>query len=74
MIPMTYEEIVERLAWAGGQEAPVRITTTAATEVVGIPTTVDTHVTAHEVWLRPLGQDDTEFAVSLAAIARVDLI
>jgi hypothetical protein len=71
---MTYQEIVERLDWAGGQGTPVRITTTGATEIVGIPTSVDTHVTAHEVYLRPLGQDDTEIAVSLAAIARVDLI
>lgn len=71
---MTYEEIIERLDWAGGQGTPVRITTTAATEVVGVPTSVDTHVAAHEVYLRPVGQDETEIAISLGAIARVDLV
>jgi hypothetical protein len=36
---------------------------------------VDTHVTAHEVYLRPAGNDDnTEIAVSLAAIEAVELV
>ena len=35
---------------------------------------VDTHVTAHEVYLRPAGGDDNvEIAVSLAAIEAVEL-
>jgi hypothetical protein len=34
----------------------------------------DTHVTAHEVYLRPAGSDDTEIAVSLAAIEAVELV
>jgi hypothetical protein len=71
---MTYEEIVQVLGWAGGQEHPVRITTTAATEVVGVPTSLDTHPAAHEVYLRPIGIDDTEIAISLAAIRQVELI
>ncbi|HEX9754964.1 MAG TPA: hypothetical protein VGA42_04620 [Gemmatimonadales bacterium] len=71
---MTYEQIVQVLDWAGGQEQPVRITTTAATEVIGIPTSVDTDVAAHEVYLRPVGQDDTEIAISLGAIRSVELI
>lgn len=71
---MTYEQIVELLDWAGGQEHPVRITTTAATEVLGVPTSVDTHPTALEVYLRPVGQDDTEIALSLTAISRVELL
>lgn len=71
---MKYEEIVALLGYAGGQEQAVRITTTAQTEVVGIPTSVDTHVTAHEVYLRPLGTDETEIAVSLAAIETVELV
>jgi hypothetical protein len=70
---MTYDEIVALLAYAGGNEQPVRITTTDRTEVLGVPTSVDTHVTAHEVFLRPLGQDDTEIAVSLGAITTVEL-
>jgi hypothetical protein len=35
---------------------------------------VDTHVTAHEVYLRPAGDDETEIAVSLAAIQAVELV
>lgn len=71
---MTHEEIVEILSWAGGQELAVLITTTEATEVVGIPTSVDTHVTAHEVYLRLLGQEETEIALSLGAIRSVALL
>lgn len=70
---MRYEEIVALLGYAGGHEHPVRITTSDRTEVVGVPTSVDTHVTAHEVYLRPAGSDDTEIAVSLAAIEAVEL-
>jgi hypothetical protein len=72
--PMTYEDIVALLGYAGGQEQAVRITTTDRTEVVGIPMSVDTHVTAHEVYLRPAGRDDTEIAVSLGAIEAVELV
>jgi hypothetical protein len=71
---MEYEEIVRVLTWAGGQLQPVRITTTSETEVTGIPTTVDTHVTAHEVYLRVPGEDDVEIAISLGAIDRVELL
>jgi hypothetical protein len=71
---MTYEDIVALLGYAGGHEQPVRITTTAQTEVIGVPMSVDTHVTAHEVYLRPPGNDDTEIAVSLGAIETVELI
>ncbi len=70
---MTYEEIVALLGYAGGHEQVVRIMTTARTEVVGIPVSVDTHVAAHEVYLRPPGNDETEIAVSLAAIEKVEL-
>ena len=55
---MTYEDIVALLGYAGGHEQRVRITTTDRTEVIGIPMSVDTHVTAHEVYLRPAGSDD----------------
>jgi len=71
---MGYDEIVAMLGYAGGHERQVRITTTNRLEVVGIPTSVDTHPTAHEVYLRPAGQDDTEIAVSLAAISDVELL
>lgn len=71
---MTYDEIVAVLAYAGGNDQPVRITTRDRSEVLGVPTSVDTHVTAHEVFLRPVDRDDTEIAVSLAAIASVELV
>jgi len=71
---MTYEDIVALLGYAGGHEQSVRITTTDRTEVVGVPLSVDTHITAHEVYLRPAGIDDTEIAVSLAAIEAVELV
>lgn len=71
---MTYEDIVALLGYAGGHDQAVRITTSDRTEVVGVPTSVDTHVTAHEVYLRPEGGDETEIAVSLAAISTVELV
>lgn len=71
---MTYEEIVSLLGYAGGQAQTVRIVTTDRTEVVGVPTSLDTHITAHEVYLRPTGVDDTEIAISLGAITAVELV
>ena len=71
---MTYEDIVCPARLRRGHEQAVRITTTDRTEVVGIPMSVDTHVTAHEVYLRPAGSDDTEIAVSLGAIEAVELV
>ena len=71
---MRYQEIVELLGWAGGQDQAVRITTRSATEIVGIPTSLDTHVTAHEVYLRPEGEDGAEVAISLEEIDRVELV
>ena len=71
---MTYEDIVTLLGYAGGHDQLVRITTRSNTELVGIPLSVDTHVTAHEVYLRPAGDDETEIAVSLAAIQTVELV
>jgi hypothetical protein len=73
-VQMTYEDIVALLGYAGGHDQLVRITTRTQTEVVGIPLSVDTHVTAHEVYLRPLGDDETEIAVSLEAIQAVELV
>ena len=71
---MRYDEIVALLGYAGGHDQAVRITTTDRLEVVGVPTSVDTHVTAHEVYLRPSGADETEIAVSLAGIEAVELV
>jgi hypothetical protein len=43
-------------------------------EVVGAPSSVDLHPTAHEVFLRPAGDDDTEIGISLAAIVAAELV
>jgi hypothetical protein len=71
---MTYDEIVSILGYAASHDVAVRIVTADGTEVVGVPTSVDTHVTAHEVSLQPVGDDDTEIALSLGAIERVELV
>ncbi len=70
---MRYEQVVELLAWAGDHERPVRVVADDGSEVTGVPTSLDTHVTAHEVYLRPAGGDGAEVALSLARIARVEL-
>ena len=71
---MTYEAILEVLAYASSHECAVLIVATDGTEVVGVPTSVDTHVTAHEVYLHPVDDADAEIGVSLAAIVRVELV
>ncbi len=71
---MTYEQILSVLGYAGDNDHRVLIRTTEKLEVVGVPTSVDPHVAAHEVYLRPAGADETEIAVSLAAIESVELI
>lgn len=70
---MRYESIVELLGYATGHERQVRITTTDAREVVGIPTSVDPDQGAHEVYLHPVGADDVEIAISLGQIQRVEM-
>ena len=71
---MTYDEIVSLLGYAGDHDQPVRVALTGGAEVTGVPTSLDTHVAAHEVYLRPLGADDTEIAVSLGDILLVELL
>lgn len=71
---MTYDEILEVLGYASGHDQAVRVTTNDQTEVVGVPTTLDPGITAHEVYLRPAGDPDTEIAVNLGAITAVELL
>ncbi|MGH7531902.1 MAG: hypothetical protein ACREL4_01315 [Gemmatimonadales bacterium] len=71
---MSYEEILAVLGYANGHDGAVRVRTTDGDEIVGIPTSVDTHVTAHEVYLRPIGDDETEIVLSLGAIERVEWV
>ena len=71
---MHYDEIISLLGFAGDHDQVVRILTSDKQEVVGVPTSVDTHVTAHEVYLRPRGIDDSEIASSRGAIQEVELV
>lgn len=71
---MEYQEILALLSYAGDHGHAVRVTTDGAAEVVGVPTSVDDHITAHEVYLRPAGSDDTEIAISLSVIRSVQLL
>jgi hypothetical protein len=71
---MRYEEVLALLSYAGDHGHAVRVTTDDAAEVVGVPTSVDDHVTAHEVYLRPTGAEDTEISISLGAIRGVELL
>lgn len=71
---MTLDVIIETLRYANGQELPVRLVLRDGAEVHGIPTVVDLHITAHEVFLRPVHDDDTEIGVSLEAIQSAELV
>jgi hypothetical protein len=71
---MTYEQIVSVLGYAEGHELAVRIVTSDRMEVIGIPTSLDTDIAAHEVYLRPEGDLDTEIALSLGSIEAVELV
>ena len=71
---MTYEAILETLGFALGNEQMVRIVMTTGAEVHGFPTSLDTHITAHEVYLLPPGDDDVEIAVNLAEVTLVELM
>lgn len=70
---MQYEEIVAVLGYASSHDLMVHFTLLDGTTVVGLPTSVDTHVTANEVYLRVAGGDDAEISLSLAQVARVEL-
>ncbi|HET9515438.1 MAG TPA: hypothetical protein VFO95_16010 [Gemmatimonadales bacterium] len=70
---MQYEAMVQTLGWAAGHEVPVRIDVEGGGSLVGVPTSVDPHPAALEVYLHPLGDETTEIAVSLAAIRSVQL-
>jgi hypothetical protein len=65
---METSAIVEVLSYANGHDRAVRLVMRDGTEVTGVPSSIDLHPTAHEVFLRPAGDEDTEIAVSLAAI------
>ena len=71
---MTTDAIIEVLSYANGHEAAVRIVLRDGSEVTGVPSSVDLHPTAHEVFLQPSGDDDTEIGISLAAIVSAEMV
>ena len=70
---MEYQAIVELLAYASGHERRVAITTNDEHHVVGVPTSVDDDPAAIEVFLHPVGDKDTEIAIPLTQIRKVEL-
>lgn len=71
---MSYDEIVSILGFACDNDQAVKVVTTDGSEVQGIPTTVDQGQGAHEVFLRPAGGEETEIAMSIAGITRIELL
>jgi hypothetical protein len=69
---MRFEKIVEILNLATGWERPVTITTTDSHRLVGIPTSVDSHPAALEVFLHPIGDEATEISIPLTQITEVE--
>lgn len=70
---MDYEEIVAVLGYASSHDLMVHITLLDGTILTGLPTSVDTHVTANEVYLRVGGLQEEEISLSLAQVAQVQL-
>ena len=70
---MKTDAIIEVLGYANGNLLPVRLVLRDGSEVTGVPSSVDLHPTAHEVFLRPAGDDDTEIGISLTAIVSAEL-
>lgn len=70
---MEIDAIVEVLRWANGQGVPVSLVLRDGSRVIGIPTSVDIHPTAHEVFLRPERNDETEIGVSFGDITSAEL-
>lgn len=71
---MQIEAIIEVLGFANGNQRAVRLVMQDGTEVLGVPSSVDLEPDAHEVFLKPSGDDETEIAVSLGAITSAELI
>ena len=71
---MTTDAIVELLGFATGNERLVRVVLRDGTEVLGVPSSVDTHPTAYEVFLHPAGDDETEIGVAIAAIVSAEMV
>jgi hypothetical protein len=71
---MQIDAIIEILGFANGNNRAVRLVMEDGSEVLGVPSSVDLEPDAHEVFLKPSGDDATEIGVSLGAIASAELI
>ena len=71
---MELDAILEVLRFANGNDRTVRLVLRDGAEVVGVPASVDPHVTAHEVFLYVGGDDDVEVGVALEAITTAELV
>lgn len=71
---MQLEAIIEVLSFASGNERSVRLTLSDGSQVVGVPSSVDLHPTAHEIFLMPSGDDESEIGISLGSITRAELL
>ncbi len=71
---MQLDAIIEILGFANGNDRAVRVMLEDGTEILGVPSSVDLHPAAHEVFLKPSGDDETEIAISLGAITAAELI
>jgi len=71
---MELDAILEVLTFANSNEQSVRLTLRDGTEMIGVPSVVDTHPTAHEVYIAVGGDDDTEVGIAFEAIASAELI
>ncbi|HRP07994.1 MAG TPA: hypothetical protein PLL69_05845 [Gemmatimonadales bacterium] len=71
---MELDAIVEILRFANGDNRAVRLVMDNGTQVLGVPSSVDLEPDAFEVFLKPSGDDETEIAVSLGAIASAELV
>jgi hypothetical protein len=70
---MDIDRIIEILGFANGNLVPVRLVLRDGSEITGVPSSVDLHPTAHEVFLRAGDEDDTEIGISLGAIVSAEL-
>ena len=71
---MDIEQITEVLTYANSNDRAVRLVLEDGSEVVGVPSNVDLNVDAHEVFLKPSGDDLTEIGVSIGSITQAELV
>lgn len=71
---MELDAILEVLTFGNSNEQAVRLTLRDGTEMIGIPSVVDTHPTAHEVYIAVGGDDDTEVGIAFEAITHAELV